>query len=84
MANRCVCCGAIIPEGLIACHNCLVVSNQPTIREKLTKLLDDNIQCSGVLGIDSCDTCPYRYIANCFTSAVVEHLLKNGVTILED
>ena len=24
--NRCVCCGEIIPEGMIACPNCLVAS----------------------------------------------------------
>ena len=27
--NRCVCCGEIIPEGMIACPNCLVVSKNP-------------------------------------------------------
>lgn len=52
-----------------------------TVKEQLTKLLDDNIQCNGVLGIESCDTCPYRYNNNCYTSAVVDHLLKNSVTI---
>jgi hypothetical protein len=26
--NRCVCCGEIIPEGMIACPNCLVVSKR--------------------------------------------------------
>ena len=26
--NKCVCCGAIIPEGMIACPNCLVVVNK--------------------------------------------------------
>ena len=24
--NKCICCGEIIPEGMIACPNCLVVS----------------------------------------------------------
>lgn len=28
--NRCVCCGEIIPEGMIACPNCLVVSKKKT------------------------------------------------------
>lgn len=26
--NRCICCGEIIPEGMIACPNCLVVSKK--------------------------------------------------------
>lgn len=26
--NRCVCCGDIIPEGMMACPNCLVVSKK--------------------------------------------------------
>lgn len=28
MPDICACCGAIVPEGLIACPNCLVVSMQ--------------------------------------------------------
>lgn len=28
--NRCVSCGEIIPEGMIACPNCLVVSKKKT------------------------------------------------------
>ena len=27
-ADRCVCCGEIIPEGTMACPNCLVVSKK--------------------------------------------------------
>ena len=50
-------------------------------REKLIELLDDNVQCGGVLGIDSCDTCSYRYNANCYTLAIVDHLISNGVTV---
>ena len=53
------------------------------MREKLLKLLDNNAQCNGVLGIDSCDTCPYRYRQNCYTHALVDHLIKNGVTFGE-
>lgn len=29
-ADRCVCCGEIIPEGTMACPNCLVVSKKET------------------------------------------------------
>ena len=28
--NRCICCGEIIPEGMLACPNCLVVSKRET------------------------------------------------------
>ena len=27
--NRCICCGEIIPEGMMVCPNCLVVSKKP-------------------------------------------------------
>ena len=26
--DRCVCCGEIIPEGMMVCHNCLVASKE--------------------------------------------------------
>ena len=55
-----------------------------TDRQRLTKLLDDNVQCNGVLGIESCDTCPYRYNENCYTEALVTHLISNGVTFYDD
>lgn len=32
--NRCVCCGEIIPEGMIACPNCLVVSKRQATESK--------------------------------------------------
>lgn len=51
------------------------------MREKLIELLDDNAQCSGVLGISDCETCPYGCEKNCYTSALVDHLIANGVTI---
>ena len=49
-------------------------------REKLLELLDGNAQCSGVLGIESCETCPYRYEEDCYTKALIDHLVNNGVT----
>ena len=50
-------------------------------REKLIELLGNNAQCGGVLGIESCDTCSYRYSENCYTDALVSHLISNGVTV---
>ena len=32
--NRCICCGEIIPEGMIACPNCLVVSKRQATENK--------------------------------------------------
>ena len=33
--NRCVCCGEIIPEGMIACPNCLVVSKKKEMKQEM-------------------------------------------------
>ena len=30
MEDRCICCGEIIPEGMMACPNCLVASKKKT------------------------------------------------------
>ena len=49
-------------------------------REKLLELLDDNATCN-FLGIDSCETCPYRFYENCYTRALVEHLILNDVRL---
>lgn len=54
----------------------------PNTREKLFEILGDNAQCNGVLGIESCDTCPHKYEENCYTAAIVEHLIANGVTVI--
>jgi hypothetical protein len=29
MEDRCICCGEIIPEGMMACPNCMVASEKP-------------------------------------------------------
>ena len=47
------------------------------LREMLSELLKDNAQCSGVLGIESCDTCPYQYHEDCYTVNLVEHIVNN-------
>ena len=44
--NRCVCCGEIIPEGMIACPNCLVVSKRGknmTVKEAFFSIVEDGI-----------------------------------------
>lgn len=38
--NRCICCGEIIPEGMIACPNCLVVSKK-TPGKTAEQILDE-------------------------------------------
>ena len=43
MDNRCICCGEIIPEGLIACPNCLVSKRQVT-EPILTTASSENIR----------------------------------------
>lgn len=52
-------------------------------REKLVELLAGNIPCT-VLGIGSCDTCPYRHKEDCYTEAVVDHLIAHGVTVSDE
>jgi hypothetical protein len=32
--DRCICCGEIIPEGMLACPNCLVASKQQAMKSK--------------------------------------------------
>lgn len=34
MLDRCICCGAIIPEGRQVCPNCMVASNEPKVTIK--------------------------------------------------
>ena len=44
--NRCVCCGGIIPEGLLACPNCLVVSKKEkkmTVKQAFDSIVEDGI-----------------------------------------
>lgn len=39
--NRCVCCGEIIPEGMIACPVCLAVSKKQEMKQDpVEKILD--------------------------------------------
>lgn len=35
MVDKCVCCGAVIPEGGLVCQNCLVATNRPTKVKKI-------------------------------------------------
>ena len=39
-ADRCVCCGEIIPEGMIACHDCLSANKRKATKNK--RLIDAN------------------------------------------
>lgn len=42
--DRCVSCGEIIPEGMIACPNCLVVSKRQVTEPILTTASSENIR----------------------------------------
>lgn len=44
--NRCVCCGEIIPEGMIACPNCLVVSKKQEMKQDPVKKIIDTVDRS--------------------------------------
>ena len=47
--NRCVCCGEIIPEGMIACPNCLVVSKKKTEQKMANEnTMKDWLQANGL------------------------------------
>ena len=37
--NRCICCGEIIPEGMLACPNCLVVSKKKEMKQEVKQEL---------------------------------------------
>ena len=49
-------------------------------REKLIEVLKGNATCLS-MGIDSCESCPHGHDEDCYTSALVDHLIANGVTI---
>ena len=51
MINTCICCGEIIPEGMIACPNCLVVSKKKTEKtvEQLNAEFDSRVIRKGTL-----------------------------------
>lgn len=51
--NRCVCCGEIIPEGMMVCPNCLVTSkeekrlyNAHEVAEIIAELFGDTCACN--------------------------------------
>ena len=50
------------------------------MREKLIEVLKGNATCLA-MGIDSCESCPHGHDEDCYTSALVDHLIANGVTI---
>ena len=50
------------------------------MREKLIEILEGNATCLE-LGIESCDACPYGRVEDCYTHALTDHLIANGVTI---
>ena len=52
----------------------------PNTREKLMEILADNATCLA-LGIKSCDECAYGRCEDCYTDALVDHLIANGVTV---
>lgn len=53
-----------------------------TDREKLTAILANNATCV-TLGIDGCDVCPHKYAKDCYTEALADHLIANGVVVRE-
>jgi hypothetical protein len=50
------------------------------MREKLIEICQHNATCLD-LGIEDCVTCPYARVEDCYTHALVDHLIKNGVAI---
>lgn len=52
-------------------------------REKLEKLVHSMPTCIS-LGIEGCEACQYGHIEDCYTAALVDYLLTNGVTFDED
>ena len=50
------------------------------MREKLIELLGNNANCIE-LGIEGCEECRYARVEDCYTHALVDHLIANGVTI---
>ena len=54
----------------------------PNTREKLIKILADNATCIS-LGIKSCYECAYGRCEDCYTEALVDHLIANGVRLEE-
>jgi RNA polymerase subunit RPABC4/transcription elongation factor Spt4 len=77
MAERCVCCGAIIPEGRQVCPNC---ENAP-LREKLIGVLDVIGSCNA----EYCADCEFaKDIEGCVCrqkEIIADHLIENGVTL---
>lgn len=69
--NRCICCGEIIPEGMIACPNCLVVS------KKKEKHLIDVQDCP----CDGCKAKPCGHPARCVNFALWLNKTVNAVEI---
>lgn len=52
-------------------------------REKLIEILRNNATCD-MLGIASCAECPYWDKLACYSHALADHLLANGVTFATD
>lgn len=69
MAERCVCCGAIIPEGRQVCPNC---ENAP-LREKLIELI---FSTPRELSIGMRNGKSFMSVAK-----IADHLIANGVTV---
>ena len=54
--------------------------SEEIVKERLLEILKNNAGCDS-LGIESCETCPYKYEDHCYTHALVEHLMKHGVIV---
>ena len=48
------------------------------MREKLIKLLGNNANCIE-LGIEGCEECRYGRVEDCYSHALVDHLIANDV-----
>ena len=65
MEDRCVCCGAIVPEGTMACPNCLVshehikTNYESILAMSLTELAlfmcDNTSVCNACAGVEYCE-----------------------------
>ena len=63
--NRCICCGEIIPEGMIACPNCLVVSKRQATENKWIPV-SERLPESGKHVLAACVTPCGQYVCDAY------------------
>lgn len=73
-ADRCVCCGAVIPEGTQVCPSCAgkspIITRKPQIMAAL--------HCRGHATVDrrACDGCDYRTPTGCNYSQICDDVIE--------